>query len=1113
MTALLFRRAFPEAAIEFRVNRSQARELGEKFLSRRGKSVAGSRFAGRFSVEEEPKVYLERELGLEKAGGFYASTAKVWRWEMRWFRSGVKEEEDVAVTPLGEIVAFESVRRDETPGPRPSEAEARAVAASFLESRGLAGPLLRRIEATPISRPKRIDWKFVDERVGVRMAAATVRYETTVSGGEVSAFREYVHVPEEWSRGYRTLRSKNETAGVVATLGLFVTVVAMIFVLVRKIVLRDVRWKLVAAFGAVGSVLALLSTLNEIPLTLFAYDTASPLSGFLTNQILLGALGAIGIGAFLAFVIAAAEPVYRERFPGHLALSKLFSAPGIRSKRFFLGVLLGYALVAFFFAYQAVFYVVAAKFGAWSPAEVPYSDMLSTAAPWATVLLIGFLPAVSEEGISRLFSISFLDRLGAGRAVALVVPALIWGFGHAAYPNQPFYIRGVEVGLAGIVIGAVMLRFGALPLLVWHFTVDAIYTALLMLRSKNAYYVASGAVAAGILLVPLALSLALAWRRSGFLAAEGLANSDEGFVPEPARAVERGETVPGVTPLRPRARWLGLAVAVALVAGFAIRSRPTSDLARDRTGRDRAEALASAFLKANGAAPRGYRSVAYPGTGFPEAEEVRLQRPDENGAIPGFSSAAARYVLERGGLPAFERLAASELPAALWVVRFFRPETKEEWKVLVDAHRRRVIGFVHPAEETAPAPPAPAPERARDRALFAGSRLGYPASEYRVADLGTEDLPKRRDTTVVLESRPSGIGEARPRLTAVFHGSKLASFLASIRVPESFLREYRRRSAADWVLLGIRIVSIGALAAVAIVLFLRLVRSPDFSWRSVRMPLVLTAGLSAAAIANRFPDVYRRYPTENPMRNFLIAALASLLIVWIFSLLAACIGFVLFEGARPGWRRAVRRRGSLRDALFRAAVAAGGLAGVSHLAAVAATRFPAVFEPDVSLPVPLAAAFPSVAAFWSAARGAFLLAAVAAAVALAARQPFFRRPPGAALGLAALLLALLPPEVSRPAQFAASYLPDLVMLAWLGFAAFGLLRDHAAAWVLFGAFAFGGSAVADLLAQEAAPDRAAGWGAVLLIAAAVAAWIAGRRDPATAAPAPAAGPAPLAPIA
>ncbi|HYB53021.1 MAG TPA: CPBP family intramembrane glutamic endopeptidase, partial [Thermoanaerobaculia bacterium] len=641
-----------------------------------------------------PKVYLERELGLEKAGALYGTAAKVWRWEMRWFRSGVKDEEQVTVTPLGDLVGFELVRRDDAAGPRPSEAEARQLAGKFLESRGLPESALKRIESTPISRPNRTDWTFVDERVGLKMAEATVRYSTTVAMGRVSGFREFVHVPESWVRDYKTLRSKNETAGAVATLGLFLTVVAMIVVLVRKIVAKDVRWKLVAAVGVIGFALALLSSLNDLPLTLFGYDTASPLSSHLTNQILFGALGAIGIGALLAFVAAAAEPMYRERFPGQLALAGLFSRRGLGTKRFFRGVLLGYALVAFFFAYQAVFYVVAERFGAWAPAEIPYSDMLNTVAPWATVLLVGFLPAVSEEGISRMFSIAFLDRLGTGRLIAVVVPALLWGFGHSAYPNQPFYIRGVEVGMVGIAIGTLMLRFGAWPLLVWHFTVDALYTALLMLRSKNAYYVGSGAVSAGILLIPLAASLILYARRGGFAPETGLTNRDEGSAPDPIKAARSAEPVPPVRALTARARGGALMAAAVLLATFLFPAAPASDVARDETGKARAAEIARAFLRSNGVDPGAYRSVTYSGTGFADTEAVRELEPEEHGQIPGFSGAAARYVILQGGLPAFEKLARGSLPLGLWVTRFFQPEKKEEWKVLVDASRSRVVAFV-----------------------------------------------------------------------------------------------------------------------------------------------------------------------------------------------------------------------------------------------------------------------------------------------------------------------------------------------------------------------------------------------------------------------------------
>ncbi len=550
-------------------------------------------------------------------------------------------------------------------------------------------------------------------------------------------------MPEAWTRDYDRLRARNEAAGQVATAAFFVTILAMFGVLVTKIVRKDVPWPLVAAFGAIAFVLALLSTLNEIPLTLFQYDTASPLSAYLTRQIVLGLLGAVATAAGIAIVVASAEPIYRERFPRQMSLGGAFSWRGIQTKSFFSAVLLGYALAAFFFAYQAVFYVVAARFGAWSPADVPYSDMLNTAFPWATVLLIGFLPAVSEEGISRMFSISFLDRLGAGRFLAVVVPAFIWGFGHAGYPNQPFYIRGLEVGLAGVLIGFLMLRFGVVPLLVWHFTVDAIYTALLLLRSGNTYYVASGAIAAGILLLPLLVSLVLYWKRGGFLPSSGLRNGDRGFVPTPAPPPLAPESVPDVRPLSPGTRTFAAAAALFLVSSFFVPTADSGDpLAEDRVGRIAAEAMARRFLRANGVDPDPWRSVAYLGAGFADDEELRAAKPQDEGGIPGFSDAAARYVIDRGGPAAFRRLAANQLPIAFWVVRFFRPEKKEEWKVLIDARRARVAAFVNPLPEDAAAEPPPLAEDARRGRWRPPRKLGYPAAEYAILEVGTENRPR-----------------------------------------------------------------------------------------------------------------------------------------------------------------------------------------------------------------------------------------------------------------------------------------------------------------------------------------------------------------------------------
>jgi MFS family permease len=1100
VTGVLFRKAFPEASIEFKVNRGEARRLAEDLLVQRGRSIAGMRFAGQFDVDETAKVYLERELGLERAGRLYGREARIWLWRMRWFRSGAKEEERVTLSPLGDLVGFRSVIPEDAPGGRPTQEQARAVALSFLAGRGLSRADLKPIEATPVARPNRTDWTFVDEKVGVRFADATIRFTTTVSGGALTAYRETVHVPEVWTRNYERLRSKNEAAGQVDTLALIVTFIAMLGVLLTKIVRRDVRWRVVAAFGLVGFVLALLSTLNELPLTLFSYDTASPLSAYLTNQILLGVLGAVATGAGVAFVVAAAEPIYRERFPRQFSLAGAFSLRGLQTKSFLRAVLLGYALVAFFFAYQAVFYVVAARFGAWAPADVPYSDMLNTAFPWATVLFIGFLPAVTEEGISRMFSISFLDRLGAGRFLAVVVPAFIWGFGHSTYPNQPFYIRGIEVGFAGILIGFLLLRFGVVPLLVWHFTVDAIYTALILLRSGNSYYVISGAVASGILLLPLLASLVLYARRGGFLPSAGLTNADSGFVPAPPVPSRSSEEIPDVRPLSARVRTYAGAAALLLVSSFLVPAGRPGALVEDRTGRPEAERIARRFLQANGVDPADWRSVAYQGTGFADDEQVRQARPQEEGGLPGFSDAAARYVIEQGGPSAFERLAARQLPLAYWVVRFFQAEKKAEWKVLIDARRGRVVSFLNPVEEDAPATAPPSPGDARRRALAAAGSLGYPVADYTVLEVGSEKRPRRVDTTVVLQATPAGVGEARPRLTAVFHGPRLAAFIPTIHVPESFLRAERKRSVGQTLLLFLKIVAVGSLVGLVILLFLRLVRRGDFRWRSLLRPLAWAGILGAAGLANTAPYLFRRYPTEIPIGLFRLGLGVSLLAAMLGLLIGACTGFVLYGGARPGWGAALRRRGSLRDALWRAALAAAGVLGLARWMHVVASRVPALYEPDPSLPSSLQYAIPALDVVWTAARGVFALAALAAAAALAARSSYLRSAAGKALGIGALLIAFAPTSFHSPGDFAADFLPALLMAAWLAVACFALLRDHAAAWVLFGILAFGGREAIDLLAQPSAWDRSAGWLAVLLLLAAGAALLAGRRTVGPAAP-------------
>jgi hypothetical protein len=721
--------------------------------------------------------------------------------------------------------------------------------------------------------------------------------------------------------------------------------------------------------------------------------------------------------------------------------------------------------------------------------------MLNTAFPWATVLLIGFLPAISEEGISRMFSISFLEKIGAGRWIAILLPAFIWGFGHAAYPNQPFYIRGLEVGIAGVVIGVLMVRFGVLPLLAWHFSVDAIYTSLLMLRSGNTYYVASGAVAAGILLLPLAIAAWLYLRRGGFESEAGITNADEGFVAAPLPAPEPVQIVPESRPVARKTLMAALAAAALFSLSWLL-PVPRAQLGEDATGRGRASAIARSFLTANGIDTERYHRFDYVGRGWAEDDDVRNGLPQEDGLMPGFTGAAADYAIRQAGEKGPERL-IPYLPPAYWVSRFVRDGEKEEWKVFVDAGRGRVAAFLHPVEESAAAAGAPSPDRAKQRAMDAAARMGYPASEYTVIEVATEDRPKRRDTKVVLEAAPKGLGDLRPRLTAVFHGPRMSAFFPSVLVPDDFLREWRRKSPLDAVLVGVRVVGAGALVGVAVILFIRLVRQPGFRWKSLLPPLAAAAAVVAAVSINRLPDLLRRYETDKPMMLWRFGIAVSLFVAFLLFLAVAGFGFALLAGARPAWARALRRD-RLAEVLPRAAIAAAGLFGLHRALRAAARVWPALFSPDVALPDQLAALAPWADPLLAALRTTFLIAVAASVAALAARHEFFKSTVGRVLGAGAILASLLPNELGTPGEFAASLLPALAVAGWMAFCAFRLLSDSPAAWLLFGALAFGGASAADLLSQPAAADKALGWASLVLLALGVLLLLRRERRPAVA---------------
>src|SRR5258707_2378470 len=137
------------------------------------------------------------------------------------------------------------------------------------------------------------------------------------------------------------------------------------------------------------------------------------------------------------------------------------------------------------------------------------------------------MAATSEEFLFRLHAILFLEKRTGSRMLAVILPAFFWSFLHSAYPQEPGYIRGIEVGLIGILAGIVMLRWGIVATLIWHYTVDASLVGMLLIRSDNLYFKISGVVVGLAAVAPLAWSGIAYLARGSFEAVDDLLNESE----------------------------------------------------------------------------------------------------------------------------------------------------------------------------------------------------------------------------------------------------------------------------------------------------------------------------------------------------------------------------------------------------------------------------------------------------------------------------------------------------------------------------------------------------------------------------------------------------------
>ena len=1102
-----FFEAFPEASVNFKVTRSEALARARNFVESLGNSTAGYRSVIVFGVNDTAKTYLERELGLKEANRLMASEVNVWRWEVRFFRPEKEEEFQVSVSPEGNIIGYLHKVPEAQAGAQPTRESAQQTAQDFLTAKlGKADSDWDFLpeEANSARKPDRLDWSFTWERRGFRAKDAPQRLTITLNGAQIGSAIETLKVPEQWERDYRHLRSKNEFYNTIAIVPYLLLFGAALWSGIQLTRQGKTSWRLALQLGVLVAVVLTAMQLNRWPLELFGYDTNTAFGSFTVQQILGALLFGVGSALTVTLVMPGGEPYYREMRPHFLRLKNALTWRGLRTKQFFSSVVVGLSLAAAQMGFLVAFYLIANHFGAWAPQEINYEDSVSTAIPWIGGIAIGLLAATSEEFLFRMFAIPFLQKATKSRVLAIVLPAFSWGFLHTAYPNEPPYIRGLEVGLIGIAVGLVMLRWGILATLVWHYTVDASLVGLLLIRSSSWYFRISGLVVGLAVLLPFSYAVYSRLRRGTFEAEEELLNQAPD--PEEERAHEEAPRREfGTAPTAPLSKgMLGfLAVCVVLGGLAALKLKPVrlGDYLELSVNARQAGARAEEILRQRGVDLTSYHRV----TTFADVSD----------------SMANEYLRQKLGLKALNEIYATQVPAALWVTRFFRDGQAEEYSVVLRPDGA-LESVRHDLAEATAGASLSKDEAVAKASAYLESEKKIDLSGWTLVDASSKKRPHRIDHLLVWQARqpldgPPSLKDADPathafaRMEVNVSGDQLTGYRTFIKIPDQWQRQQEAQSLARTLHTVFVMALALAVGVAALIFFLREIKSElmkQVPWRRFTLwgLFALAAFVAVVACGNRIPQALMKYQTEMPLK-FMYGGLAIGSIIGAFFYMGLvvilfAIGWFFLKQAYgevswPGWRGMPREY--YRDALFI------GVGGTAALLALARTTewafghwptqhraFPAAFGGDFDAYVP-GVAIPAAAVL----RGlafAGLIAAICGFILAHCKAPLIR-----ALLFLGVSVALVSGWGS-PVDFLKQWLAELILLAALVFGVTRIARMNLLGYFLVLAIPPLLLSLVALLSQPNAFYQQQGYLALAallaLLAWPLAAWIAPERRPA-----------------
>jgi len=706
-------------------------------------------------------------------------------------------------------------------------------------------------------------------------------------------------------------------------------------------------WAPAFKVGGLVAALYLLMQLNSWNTLNPTYNTQDAYAGFVAQRILLAVLVSAASGLLVTIVLPGGEPLYRESQPDKLQLYKAFTLRGLRSKEFFCASAVGLALAAAHIGFIVAFYIIGGKLGAWAPQDTNYSDAFNTAIPWIGGVAIGVTAATSEEFLFRLFAIPFLHKLTGSRVIAVILPAFFWGFLHSNYPQEPGYVRGVEVGLIGIVAGLVMLRWGIIATLIWHYTVDASLVGMLLIRSDNLYYKISGVVVGLAAVAPLAWSGISYLLRGRFEAVDDLLNSAAAVASFDLSAHPRLEEAAAERRYTPLTMgmlgFLALCVVIGPFVAWKLKLQNIGDYLQFGVNAAGAKTRSDEVMRQHGRNGASFKTAT---------ELVNVMDAVNN-----------EYLRRRMTVREINQIYATQVPGVLWRTRYVKDSDPEEFAIVLKPDGT-LHAFRHELAEA-----AKGASLDRDTAVALGERYlreekQLDLSDWKLVGDDARKQPNRTDHLLTWQQNtpldPPGprnhpqnsADHAYKRIELSILGDEPANYRTYIKIPEEFTIKQGQRSLLR-TLFGFGKGIMYAVFALSILIFY-LKRSRGDSESRVPWRKLAVWGLvgAAAYVVHMFVGVtlakfFAAYPTATPWRIFLAGIFVG---QGIFcALLAGCLvllyGLLWYFAARAFGKDALPTLTGMpeeyyRDAFWLGLGGTAALIGVQRLLVAAAQLWP-----------------------------------------------------------------------------------------------------------------------------------------------------------------------------